>query len=85
MEPTKYIWMDGEFVPWEQAQVHVLTHTLHYGLGVFEGIRAYQTTQGPAIFRLREHTDRLFNSAHIFMMKMLLCKAYQCSIILEVN
>jgi branched-chain amino acid aminotransferase len=64
------IWYDGKMVPWRDANVHVLTHTLHYGLGVFEGIRAYQTKQGPAIFRLQEHTDRLFNSAHIFMMKM---------------
>jgi len=64
------IWYDGKMVPWRDANIHILTHTLHYGLGVFEGIRAYQTTQGPAIFRLREHTDRLFNSAHIFMMKM---------------
>lgn len=64
------IWYDGKMVPWRDANIHVLTHTLHYGLGVFEGIRAYHTTQGPAIFRLQEHTDRLFNSAHIFMMKM---------------
>lgn len=64
------IWYDGKMVPWRDANTHVLTHTLHYGLGVFEGLRAYETTQGPAIFRLQEHTDRLFNSAHIFMMKM---------------
>ncbi|NBQ70760.1 MAG: branched-chain amino acid transaminase, partial [Nitrosomonadaceae bacterium] len=57
-------------VPWRDANTHVLTHTLHYGLGVFEGLRAYETAQGAAIFRLQEHTDRLFNSAHIFMMKM---------------
>lgn len=58
--------MDGKMVPWEQAQVHVLTHTLHYGLGVFEGIRYYETVDaGPAIFRLHEHTERLFASAHI--------------------
>jgi branched-chain amino acid aminotransferase len=59
------IWMDGEFVPWREAKVHVLTHTLHYGLGVFEGVRAYRTVNGPAIFRLREHTRRLFDSAKI--------------------
>ncbi len=59
------IWLDGEMVPWREAKVHVLTHTLHYGMGVFEGVRAYRTEQGTAIFRLREHTDRLFNSAHI--------------------
>ncbi len=64
------IWYDGKMVPWRDANTHVLTHTLHYGLGVFEGLRAYETAQGPAIFRLREHTERLFNSAHIFMMKI---------------
>jgi branched-chain amino acid aminotransferase len=69
------IWMDGELVPWRDAQVHVLTHTLHYGMGVFEGVRAYETDQGPAIFRLHEHTDRLFNSAHIMNMKMPYTKA----------
>ena len=64
------IWSDGKIIPWRDATTHVLTHTLHYGLGVFEGLRAYKTPRGPAIFRLREHTDRLFNSAHIFMMKI---------------
>lgn len=64
------IWLDGEMVPWREATVHVLTHTLHYGMGVFEGVRAYRTEQGTAIFRLREHTDRLFNSAHIVGMTM---------------
>ncbi len=64
------IWLDGEMVPWREAKVHVLTHTLHYGLGVFEGVRAYQTPEGTCIFRLREHTDRLFNSAHILGMAM---------------
>ena len=59
------IWFDGEMVPWREAKVHVLTHTLHYGMGVFEGIRAYKTKQGTAIFRLTEHTRRLFNSAQI--------------------
>ncbi len=59
------IWMDGEFVPWRDAKVHVLTHTLHYGLGVFEGVRAYETPGGTAVFRLEEHTNRLYNSAHI--------------------
>lgn len=66
MEKTDQIWMDGKFVPWREAQVHVLTHTLHYGLGVFEGIRYYETSEGrPAIFRLAEHTERLFASCHI--------------------
>jgi branched-chain amino acid aminotransferase len=65
-----FIWHDGKLVPWRDATTHVLTHTLHYGMGVFEGVRAYKTTQGTAIFRLQEHTDRLFNSAYIFKMKM---------------
>lgn len=64
------IWFDGELVPWREAKVHVLTHTLHYGMGVFEGVRAYKTEQGPAIFRLQAHTDRLFDSAHIMRMNM---------------
>ena len=62
------IWMDGQMVEWRDAKIHVLTHTLHYGCGAFEGIRAYKTEQGPAIFRLQEHTDRLFNSAKILRM-----------------
>ncbi|MBO68194.1 MAG: branched chain amino acid aminotransferase [Acidiferrobacteraceae bacterium] len=65
-----FIWLDGEMVPWRDAQVHVLTHTLHYGLGAFEGVRAYSTEKGPAIFRLEDHTDRLFRSAHILGMNM---------------
>jgi branched-chain amino acid aminotransferase len=65
---TEKIWMDGKFVDWDKATVHVLTHSLHYGLGVFEGIRCYETQKGPAIFRLDEHIDRLFSSAHIFLM-----------------
>jgi branched-chain amino acid aminotransferase len=65
-----FIWYDGKMVPWRDATTHVLTHTLHYGMGVFEGVRAYKTTKGTAIFRLQEHTDRLFNSAFIFKMKM---------------
>ncbi len=66
--PTSKIWMNGHLVDWDQAQVHVLTHTLHYGTGVFEGIRAYETARGPAIFRLTEHIERLFRSAHILGM-----------------
>jgi branched-chain amino acid aminotransferase len=62
------IWYDGEMVPWREATTHVLTHTLHYGMGVFEGVRAYQTDRGPAIFRLEEHTRRLFRSARILGM-----------------
>jgi branched-chain amino acid aminotransferase len=65
------IWLDGEMVPWREAKIHVLTHTLHYGLGVFEGVRAYETpNHGTCIFRLQEHTDRLFRSAHILTMDM---------------
>ena len=64
------IWMDGQMVDWRDAKVHVLTHTLHYGCGAFEGVRAYKTSQGTAIFRLQEHTQRLFNSAKILRMKM---------------
>lgn len=63
-----WIWYDGKMVPWREATTHVLTHTLHYGMGVFEGVRAYKTANGTAIFRLREHTDRMFRSAHIFGM-----------------
>ena len=62
------IWFDGEMVPWREAQVHVLTHTLHYGMGAFEGLRAYHAEQGTAIFRLKAHTDRLYRSAHILGM-----------------
>ena len=65
-----FIWHDGKLVPWREATTHVLTHSLHYGLAVFEGLRAYKTAGGTAIFRLKEHTDRLFNSAHIYMMQM---------------
>jgi len=65
-----WIWYDGKMVPWREATTHVLTHTLHYGMGVFEGVRCYETGSGPAIFRLTDHTDRLFRSAHIFGMKM---------------
>jgi len=65
-----FIWFDGKMVPWREAQTHVLTHSLHYGLAVFEGERAYKTDKGTAVFRLKEHTDRLFNSAHIYQMKM---------------
>ncbi len=70
------IWMDGEMLPWRDAKVHVLTHSLHYGMGVFEGVRAYKTpNKGTCIFRLQEHTDRLFRSAHIMGMNMPFDKA----------
>ena len=64
------IWLDGQQVPWREAKTHVLTHTLHYGMGVFEGVRAYRTERGTAIFRLQDHTDRLFRSGHILRLKI---------------
>ncbi len=71
VEKAKFIWFDGKLIPWDQAQVHVLTHTLHYGLGVFEGIRAYHCQDGrTAIFRLSDHIRRLFDSAHVMMIEM---------------
>src|SRR3990170_1484360 len=65
-----FIWYDGKLVPWREATTHVLTHSLHYGLSVFEGVRAYKTVDGTAIFRLPEHTERWFNSGKIYMMKL---------------
>ena len=62
---SDYIWIEGELVPFEQATVHILTPTIHYGSGVFEGIRCYKTDRGPAVFRLREHLNRFFNSIQI--------------------
>src|SRR5262249_53211414 len=71
MKTTEKVWLDGKIVPWAQAQVHVLTHTLHYGVGAFEGIRSYKRAEGKAaIFRLREHLDRLFESCHICMIEV---------------
>ena len=70
MQPTEFIWQDGQFVPWEEATTHVLTHTLHYGGGAFEGIRFYNTPKGPAIFELEAHIDRLFYSAHGLAMEV---------------
>ncbi|MCA1823884.1 MAG: branched-chain-amino-acid transaminase [Frankia sp.] len=67
--PTQQVWMDGELVPWDDARVHILTPTLHYGWGVFEGIRAYSTSRGPAVFRLTDHIERLFRSAKIYLME----------------
>jgi branched-chain amino acid aminotransferase len=69
-ERDGWIWYDGKMVPWRDASTHVLTHTLHYGMGVFEGVRCYATDAGPAIFRLADHTQRMFNSAKIFGMKI---------------
>jgi len=68
--PTPKIWMNGELVAWDEARIHVLTHTLHYGMGVFEGIRAYSTNDGPAVFRLTEHIQRLHRSAHMLGMEI---------------
>jgi branched-chain amino acid aminotransferase len=68
--PTEKIWMNGELVPWDDARIHILTHTLHYGMGVFEGIRAYETPDGPAVFRLTEHIERLDRSARILGMQL---------------
>lgn len=65
-----YIWLDGEWLPWQNAKTHILTHSLHYGMGVFEGIRAYEAESGTAIFRLHDHTDRFFRSAHILKMQI---------------
>ena len=80
-----FIWFDGKLVPWREATTHVLTHSLHYGLSVFEGVRAYNTVNGTAIFRLKEHTDRWFNSAKIYLMDMPYSKeelmAAQCEVV----
>ena len=70
MLKTKWIWMDGEFVEWENAKIHILSHVIHYGTGVFEGLRCYKSPSGPVIFRLNEHTQRLFNSAKIYRMEI---------------
>lgn len=70
MEKTKFIWMDGEFVDWDNAKIHILSHVIHYGTGVFEGLRCYDSKQGSVIFRLPDHTDRLFNSAKIYRMEI---------------
>jgi branched-chain amino acid aminotransferase len=70
IEATEKIWMDGELVPWNEAKVHVLTHSLHYGSGVFEGIRTYATSNGPAVFRLTDHIARLIDSAKLIMMEI---------------
>lgn len=70
IQETSKIWMDGRFVDWQEAKIHVLTHTLHYGLGVFEGLRCYKGEKGSAVFRLKEHVKRLFDSAHIVQIRM---------------
>ncbi|MGE3318940.1 MAG: branched-chain amino acid transaminase [Candidatus Berkiella sp.] len=84
-----FIWFDGQLLPWKEANIHVLTHSLHYGMGIFEGLRAYPTDKGPAIFRLQEHTDRFFRSAHIMNMPMPFDKKTlndaQCEVIAKNN
>jgi len=83
------IWLDGKMIPWDQAQVHILTHTLHYGMGVFEGVRCYECQDGrSAIFRLDEHIDRLYDSAHILLMEIPIKKdqlTQACKEIFRVN
>jgi len=70
MEKAQYVWMDGEFVAWDDAKIHILSHVIHYGSGVFEGLRCYKTKKGSACFRLQDHTERLFNSAKIYRMEV---------------
>ena len=70
IKPTEKIWHNGKFIPWDDAKIHVLSHVVSYGSGLFEGIRCYHTPQGPAIFRLKEHMQRLMNSAQIYRMEM---------------
>jgi len=84
MQATKFIWMNGEFKPWAEATVHVLTHTLHYGGGAFEGIRFYDTAQGPAIFRLDEHVERLLYSTSVLKMNLPYSQADIVNAIIEV-
>ncbi len=88
MKKVKKIWLDGRMVDWEKASVHVLSHSLHYGSGVFEGIRFYDSDQGPVIFRLREHIDRLFYSARAIGMKLPFTRAKlmeACRSVVRVN
>ncbi len=83
LQATDKIWMNGKFVPWDEAKVHVLVHSLHYATAVFEGIRCYKTDAGPAVFRLQEHVDRLFDSAHICQMEMPFTREAVSAAILE--
>lgn len=84
MNETQFIWFNGEMVPWHDAKIHVLTHTLHYGGGAFEGIRFYETQKGPAIFKLGEHIDRLLYSASVLRMELPYDKAQICAAVKEV-
>ena len=70
LQPTKNIWHNGKLVPWDQAQIHVMSHVIHYGSSVFEGIRCYKTEQGAAIFRLQDHMQRMLDSAKIYRMDL---------------
>ena len=83
LQATEKIWMNGSFVKWDEAKVHILTHSLHYGTGVFEGIRCYKTDAGPAVFRLQEHVDRLFDSSHILQMPIPFTREVVAEAILE--
>lgn len=83
LQATEKIWMNGKFISWDDARVHVLTHTLHYGTGVFEGIRCYKSDAGSAVFRLKEHVDRLFASAHICLMEIPFTRDQVSAAILE--
>jgi branched-chain amino acid aminotransferase len=83
LKETKYIWMNGEFIPWKEAKIHVLTHTLHYGSGVFEGVRCYKTVKGPAIFRLEDHIKRLYHSAETCLIKIPYSEEELCDVIVK--
>lgn len=83
MTPTEYIWMNGKLIKWDDAKIHVLSHVVHYGSSVFEGMRVYKTSKGPACFRLNDHTDRLFNSAKIYRMDITYTKDQINEAILE--
>lgn len=83
MAKTKYIWMDGKFLDWEDAKIHILSHVIHYGTGVFEGFRCYKTAKWPVIFRLKDHTERLFNSAKIYRMEISYSKEEINNVIVE--
>ena len=83
IKPVNYVWMNGKFVKWNEAKVHVMTHSLHYGTGVFEGIRAYPTQDNLSLFRVREHYQRLLNSAKIYMMDVRYSIDQLCEITIE--
>lgn len=83
VQETEFIWMDGKFIPFKDAKVHILTHCLHYGTGVFEGIRCYNTKKGPAVFRLKEHMDRLYNSAKALFIEIPTSKEEYTKAVLE--